>query len=246
MRNRKRWLTRLVKYGLQGLLYILMLLCFYGFQSISNPQLLNLSRTTVTTALAFILSTLVLSVVYGGFDIGVRKKRSVLSSTCLTFLLTDIVTYLFLQIMNVNPQNPEANARLVLWGEDLLLLLAVIVVQMALIYLLVDQLYTPLLHGVVTMSTLFERLCPVYNILSNRSIDANRVETGKTYIDSFGIEQQEYIGKFELTPDGWIYAGILAVLGLALLLLARRIYKKRNLERAGDFLAARWLDLEGV
>ena len=111
-----------------------------------------------------------------------------------------------------------------------------------LIYLLVDQLYTPLLHGVVTMSTLFERLCPVYNILSNRSIDAERVETGKTYIDSFGIEQQEYIGKFELTPDGWIYAGILAVLGLVLLLLARRIYKKRNLERAGDFLSARWLE----
>ena len=138
MRNRKLWLTRLIKYGLQCLLYILMFLCFYGFQSISNPQLLNLNRTAVTTVFAFFLSTMLLSVVYGGFDIGVRKKRSVLSSMCLTFFFTDIVTYLFLQIMNVNPQNPEANKRLVLLGEDLLLLLAAIVIQMALIYAIVS------------------------------------------------------------------------------------------------------------
>ncbi len=137
--DKKRWVaTQLLKAGLQCILYLLMFVVFYGLLAISNRQLLNLNRTTVTTALAFILSTLVLSVVYGGFDIGVRKKRSVLSSMCLTFLLTDIVTYLFLQIMNVNPQNPEANASLVLLGEDLLLLVLVIIVQMALIYLLVD------------------------------------------------------------------------------------------------------------
>ncbi len=138
MRNRKLWLTRLIKYGLQCLLYILMFLCFYGFQSISNPQLLNLNRTVVTIVFAFFLCTMLLSVVYGGFDIGIRKKRSVLSSMCLTFFFTDIVTYLFLQIMNVNPQNPEANKRLVLVGEDLLLLLAALVIQMVLIYAIVS------------------------------------------------------------------------------------------------------------
>ena len=78
MRNRTLWYTRLIKYGLQCLLYILMFLCFYCLQAISNPQLLNLNRTVVTTVLAFFLSTLVLSVVYGGFDIGIRKKRTVL------------------------------------------------------------------------------------------------------------------------------------------------------------------------
>lgn len=137
MRNRKRWLTRLVKYGLQGLLYMLMLLCFYGFQSISNPQLLNLSRTSVTTVFAFALTSMLLTVVYGGFDIGMRKKRTVLSSMCLNFVFTDVVTYLFLQIMNVNPNNPEANKSLVLVGEDLLLLVMSVVLQMALIVLIV-------------------------------------------------------------------------------------------------------------
>ena len=138
MHNRQRRLTNWIKYGLQVILYILMFLCFFGFQAISNPQVLNLSRTAVTTMMAFFLSTMILSVVYGGFDIGLRKKRSVLSSMCLTFLFSDIVTYLFLQIMNVNPQNPEANKRLTLMGEDLLLLVASIVVQMVLIYLIVS------------------------------------------------------------------------------------------------------------
>ncbi|MBE5795482.1 MAG: sugar transferase [Clostridiales bacterium] len=138
MHSKHRRLTNWIKYGLQAVLYVLMFICFFSFQAISNPQLLNLSRTAVTTTMAFILSTMVLSVVYGGFDIGIRKKRSVLSSMCLTFFITDIITYLFLQIMNVNPQNPEANKRLTLLGEDLLLLIIAIIVQMALIYLIVS------------------------------------------------------------------------------------------------------------
>ncbi len=138
MQNKQRRLTLWIKYGLQILLYILMFLCFFGFLGISNPQLLNISRTAVTTIMAFLLSALILSVVYGGFDIGLRKKRSVLSSMCLTFLISDIITYLFLQIMNVNPQNPEANKRLMLLGEDLLLLAAAMVLQLVLIYLIVS------------------------------------------------------------------------------------------------------------
>ena len=138
MQNRQRRLTNWIRYGLQVILYVLMFLCFFGFQAVSNPQLLNLSRTAVTTMMAFFLSTMILSVVYGGFDIGLRKKRSVLSSMCLTFLFSDIVTYLFLQIMNVNPQNPEANKRLILWGEDFLLLILAIIVQMAIIYWIVS------------------------------------------------------------------------------------------------------------
>jgi len=67
------------------------------------------------------------------------------------------------------------------------------------------------------------------------------VETGKTFVHN-GIEQREYIGQITLVKEGWIYIGIVAVIGLLLLLLARQIYKKRNLECAGDFLAVRWLN----
>ncbi len=111
-----------------------------------------------------------------------------------------------------------------------------------LIYLLVDQLYTPLLQGVVTMSGPFELLCPVYQIVSNRCIDFERTPTGRTYLDAFGVEQREYIGTFSVTPEGWNYIYIVALIGIALLLLTRRMYQKRQLECAGDFLAVRWLE----
>ena len=110
-----------------------------------------------------------------------------------------------------------------------------------LIYLLVDQLYTPLLKGVTTMSGPFEMLCPVWQMVNKRCIDFDRVETGKTFLVN-GIEQREYIGQLTVVKEGWIYIGIVAAIGVLLLLLARNIYKKRDLECAGDFLAVRWLN----
>ena len=111
-----------------------------------------------------------------------------------------------------------------------------------LVYLLVDQVYTPLLRGVVTLSTPFYRLCPMAQLTALRFADATREATGGTYIDRFGVEQREYRCWFEIKPDGWIYTAILAAVGIALLLLARQMYKKRQLEKAGDFLAVRWLE----
>lgn len=111
-----------------------------------------------------------------------------------------------------------------------------------LVYLLVDQLYTPLLEGVVTLSAPFEKLSPMLCIAAHRFVDAERIATGGTYIDEFGVEQREYIGQFTMAPDGWRYIAITAVIGVLLLVLARLMYKKRHLECAGDFLAVRWLE----
>lgn len=111
----------------------------------------------------------------------------------------------------------------------------------ALLYLLVYQIYTPLLYGVVPQSEVFELLCPVAQITSTRFVDCERIATGNFYTDASGI-QTEYMGKFTLIREGWIYLGILAVLGLVFLLIARGVYRKRRLETAGDFLAVRWLE----
>lgn len=102
-----------------------------------------------------------------------------------------------------------------------------------LVYLLVDQLYTPLLKGVVTMSGPFERLSPMYWIVNLRFIDSRRVEIDSVLTDA---------GAFEVVCEGWAYIAVLAGLGILLLMLARRMYKKRDLESAGDFLAVRWLE----
>ncbi len=111
-----------------------------------------------------------------------------------------------------------------------------------LLFAMADLIYTPLLYGVVTQSAPFVLLCPVYQILEKRFVDAERILTGNTYIDAYGIEQQEFIGQFEIQFENWVYILVLAVIGIALLMLARKMYQKRKLECAGDFLAVRWLE----
>ncbi len=52
----------------------------------------------------------------------------------IAIILTDIATYLQLQIMNVNPAN---NDRLILFGEDFWLLMGAMLIQVGLIYFFV-------------------------------------------------------------------------------------------------------------
>lgn len=138
MRDKRFYSTQLMKLGLEFILYTLLFVAFFGMLSISNPQLLNLSRTAATTMATFVVSMLALTVVYGGYDIGNKKKRSVFASISLATFFTDIIAYLYLQIMNVNPNNPEANPTLVLWGEDFYLMVGAFAIQIALIYLVVS------------------------------------------------------------------------------------------------------------
>ena len=79
--------------------------------------------------------------VYGGFDVGRKKNKPVISAMISGIAITDIITYIQLQIMNVNPNN---NATLILFGPDLLYLLLCYVIQVIVIILFVrvgNQLY---------------------------------------------------------------------------------------------------------
>ncbi len=109
-------------------------------------------------------------------------------------------------------------------------------------WLLADQFYTPLLHGVVTQSRIFNLLSPVSWLTSSELIQTNRIKTDRTYLDDFGVEQTVYTGDFTFNMEEWIYLGVLVVIGIALLLLARQVYRNRKLECAGDFMAVKWLE----
>lgn len=137
MHNRRFYRTQLMKLAFQLLLYCFLFISFFGVLSITNPAILNLSRTAATTMATFVIVMVILSVIYGGFEIGIKKMRSVFAGVLLSTLITDLITYVQLQIMNVNPQNPEANPTLVLGGEDLALLACTIVLQTGLIYFFV-------------------------------------------------------------------------------------------------------------
>lgn len=133
--DRRYLLSQVMKTVFQCLLYLSLFLAFFLLLSITNPQIINLSRTAATTMATFAILLLIFTLVYGGYQLGVKKARSVFSSLVIAITLTDVVTYLQLEIMNVNPAK---NNRLILVGEDFGLFLAAMILQVGAIYLFVS------------------------------------------------------------------------------------------------------------
>ncbi len=132
--NKRYVLSQAMKTVFQCLLYVSLFLTFFLLMSITNPQVINLSRTAATTMATFAILLFILSLVYGGYQLGEKKARSVFSSLLITIILTDIASYLQLQIMNVNPAN---NDRLILFGPDVGLFILAMLLQVGFIYLFI-------------------------------------------------------------------------------------------------------------
>ena len=139
---KKRYLrSQLVTLFFQAMLYLSVFLSFFLMQAITNPQIIGYSRTAAITMATFAIVMLLLANVYGGYKLGERKARSVFYALIIAVIMTDIITYVQLQIMNVNPAN---NPRLILFGEDFLLLCGSVLLQIGFVYLFVrlgDHLY---------------------------------------------------------------------------------------------------------
>mgnify|MGYP003187658445 CR=1 FL=1 len=110
------------------LAFLLCGACFFGLFGLEYFFLLRPSRTLGVTAVAFIVVYVLMTKVYGGFDIGKRKSKPIVFSMALVLLLTDLVTHFLLCIMNTT----------VIHGghfvyERPLLLLAVYLLQVALV-----------------------------------------------------------------------------------------------------------------
>lgn len=103
----------------------------------------------------------------------------------------------------------------------------------AIVYWLVDTIYTPLLYGVQTSSEPFLKLSPVIQFA-----DAEYISLEREWNDYSGMVVRAW---YEIT-DGWGYLAICAVLGAALLVCACLLYRKRQLECAGDFMAVKALE----
>ena len=106
------------------------------------------------------------------------------------------------------------------------------------VYWLVDSLYEPLLHGIRIPGDPFLTWCPVGKMIS--SMELVEVVRGHIYNDIGGIEES-YIDHIAIGPE-WGYMIICALLGIALLVLALVLYRKRKLECAGDFIAFRFVE----
>jgi len=126
--------SQLVATIFQAALYLLVFVAFFLLLSVTNPQIINMSRTAAITMATFAIVLFILTNVYGGYKLGINKPRSVFFSILISVVMTDIVTYIQLQIMNVNPAN---NARLILFGEDFFLFCLILLIQTAVIFFFV-------------------------------------------------------------------------------------------------------------
>ena len=101
-------------------------------------------------------------------------------------------------------------------------------------YWLIDTVYTPMLYGVITPTALMSRLTPMSHI-----INYPYIQTSANLYDLrelFGNDLKGAVATFTITEHWW-RLWMLAAVGLAFMLLALALYRRRNLECAGDAVA---------
>ena len=101
----------------------------------------------------------------------------------------------------------------------------------AIIYGVYSYMYEPMLYGILTDGILMESVTPVVlQMTGNYFIwDSTHFATGYTYQGIY--------------PKAWIVLGCWVVVGAALWLITLRMYKRRKLEWAGDFVNYNWLKM---
>ena len=77
-----------VTFLMKLLAFLLCAACFFGLFGLEYFFLLRPSRTLGVTAVAFVVVYILMTKVYGGFDIGKRKSKPIVFSMALTLLLT--------------------------------------------------------------------------------------------------------------------------------------------------------------
>ena len=95
---------------------------------------------------------------------------------------------------------------------------------------LIDTMYIPLLYGVVPRLDPFVHITPVIRMVQDNYLRVN------TY--NYELYGGKILWEFR---EGWGYLAICAAVGVGLLALALRCYRKRDLEKAGDFVTVRGL-----
>lgn len=95
-----------------------------------------------------------------------------------------------------------------------------------LVYWIADIVYVPLLPGVVLSGDWFSRFCPVSSFANSEYVAFHYDKIQGGILEGF-------------LPPAWNYLYICAGVGVLCLLLAWLLYRKRDLETAGDFISFR-------
>ena len=106
-----------------------------------------------------------------------------------------------------------------------------------LIWAVVDLLYTPMLYGVITPTRLVNLLTPVANMTTAPLVE---VENYHDLITLFAGRESEAVANFWVC-ETYPTLLILALVGIGFAALGLVMYRRRDLECAGDVVAVRWL-----
>jgi len=113
------------------ILYAACFATFFLLFSIDNPEIVHMSRTAAVTLSTYVIMLILLSVIYGRYDVGHKKAKNVAFSLAITSILTDLVTYFELAIMKTNEAN---NVTFKL--DNIGILLIVFAIQILIIFLM--------------------------------------------------------------------------------------------------------------
>ncbi len=89
----------------KALLFVVLFLIFFGLLGLVEPELLRLSRTAGISMTTFVIAEICLIKIYGGFSIGIKKTKDIVSSVFLATFITDVIAYFELSIMRINFPN---------------------------------------------------------------------------------------------------------------------------------------------
>ena len=121
-----KWPIKILLLFVRIVVYVAQPVLFFLWMSLNNVQLLIMNRTSLVTGFVFAVLMILFLRIYGGFEIGSKKSKPIIYSMGTAIVFADILSYIVLQIMNVNDMN---RANIELFGSDFIHLFLVILSQ---------------------------------------------------------------------------------------------------------------------
>lgn len=125
-----KWPIKILLLVVRIVVYVAQPVLFFLWLSLNNSQLLIINRTSLVTGFMFVVLMMLFLRIYGGFEIGSKKSKPIIYSMATAIIFADFLTYVVLQIMNVNDMN---RSNIDLFGSDFIHLSLVISSQILLI-----------------------------------------------------------------------------------------------------------------
>lgn len=132
MRNYRKWISGIAVFALNIIMILSLLLCFILFLAPHNAHLLRFSRIFAITVITYPVMYAAFARMFGGYDIGVERMRTIIFSLSLRVLLTNAITYVEYLIMSyhsvlrntLSPQPGEIPSLIYAFGVQLLIITA--------------------------------------------------------------------------------------------------------------------------